>query len=74
MNLIANYALAVLICTALATLRLAGVVHPAYQAVAHLYVGFLIGQAVLTNKKYWWLVIILSTIELFAALVSRGIL
>jgi hypothetical protein len=71
-----NHTLTVIILCAisgvLGMLRVAGMTHIAYQAVAHLFVGILIGGAIwsLPPLRRWclWLAVGLSVLEVCAAL------
>ncbi len=56
----------------LSAMRIAGVTHPAFQAVAHLYVGGLIGTAVGSwTRKPLYPAIILSVVETLCAIFLR---
>ena len=69
--------LVILISAALALARILGVKHEAYQAVAHLWVGGLIGAWLLTRKTkdvdsvYLWSVIVLSVVEVACFIVQH---
>jgi 1,4-dihydroxy-2-naphthoate octaprenyltransferase len=74
---IARAVLIVLIAVVLGGLRIVGVKHEAFQAVAHLYVGFLFGVGAATyvegntDRGCLWLAIGLSVLELVCFLVFR---
>lgn len=69
--------LLVLCAVVLAGLRIAGIKHPAFQAVAHLYVGFLFGAWAdsrahgNSDRGCFWLAIALSVVELICFLTFR---
>ncbi len=49
----------------LAAMRVGGVTHEAFQAIAHIYVGYIFTAAWYTKSKlFWWLGSAVSLIEL----------
>lgn len=62
----------IIIALVLGSLRIYGVKHEAFQAVAHLYVGGLFGAWLVTKEKFYlWIFIILTVLETVCAVASR---
>ncbi len=75
-----NMRLVILICVsaALAALRISGITHPAFQAVAHLWVGGLfaswfVGRKTPTPRpsRLWMALVLTFAVELPCALLAR---
>lgn len=88
------FAVNLFICALIATLRLCGVETPAFQAIAHLYIGALFAygwmrgedldvynassyqpvKVLRVNHWYFRLALLISFVELYAALHQRGLI
>ena len=72
----ANFAVAFLAALAVslvvAAVRICGVTHPAFQAVAHLFLGLLIGVGICRNNPAWLIPIVgLCVVEVPMAIITR---
>lgn len=66
------FPLAVLFSCLVGALRIGGMTHPSYQAVAHVWVGMLLGIAIAKwDSRYGWLFAALCFVEVTMAVFTR---